>query len=115
MKKITLILGLLICSLSYAQDRSVQGLVLDGAYEENPLAFANVTVKGLDITAETSLEGNFELHLLEGNYTLVVDFTGYEPLEIENVMVEGADIELGPVVLNALKPDIDLVANSEGQ
>ena len=113
MKIVALIFGLLISSISFAQGTSIQGTVLDGAFNKEALAFAQVKVKGLNLTAETSLDGAFELNLLEGKYTLVIDFIGYEPIEIEEVVVSNHPVILNPVVLNSLKRTNDLASTSD--
>jgi len=115
MRKFTLLVGLLITGICFAQDINVEGTVLDGAYGEEPLAFANVQVKGLDINAETSMDGGFEFRLLEGNYTFIVDFVGYKPVEIEDVAVSGHKVILNPVVLKALKPGYDFASVANGE
>lgn len=115
MRKLTLLFVLLISSIGFAQDINVKGTVLDGAYGEEPLAFASVKVKGLDINAETSMDGAFEFRLLEGNYTFIVDFIGYNPVEIEDVVVTNNMVTLNPVVLRALKPGYDLVSAADGE
>ena len=55
----------------FAQDLTVNGKVLDGAFDNQPLAFANVKVKDLDISVETDIDGSYQLNLLKGRYTLV--------------------------------------------
>ena len=115
MKIFTLVFGLLISVIGFAQGVSIHGIVLDGDYNKEPLAFANVKVKGLDINAETSLEGTFELNLLEGKYTLVIDFIGYAPIEIEELVVSKTDVILNPIVLSGLKPTYDLASTSNEQ
>jgi hypothetical protein len=112
MKIFTLFFGLLISAIGFAQGTSIHGSVLDGDYNKEPLAFANVKVKGLDINAETSLDGTFELNLLEGKYILVIDFIGYAPIEIEEVVVSKTDVVLNPIVLSALKPTYDMASTS---
>ncbi len=112
MKILTLVLGLLVSAIGFAQGVKVQGSVLDGEFNKEPLAFANVKVKGLDINAETSLDGAFELNLLEGKYTLVIDFIGYSSIEIEEVVVLKTDVILNPVVLSTLKRAYDLASVS---
>ena len=112
MKIFTLVFGLLISAIGFAQGTSIHGSVLDGDYNKEPLAFANVKVKGLDINAETSLDGTFELNLLEGKYILVIDFIGYAPIEIEEVVVSKTDVVLNPIVLSALKPTYDMASTS---
>jgi len=110
MKFQTLIFCLLISVISFAQVSNIKGVVLDGEFNKEPLAFANVKVKGLDLNAETSLDGGFELNLLEGKYTLVIDFIGYHPIEIEEVVVSDTQITLEPVVLSALRQSYDLAS-----
>lgn len=114
-KKFVLICVLFSSFVGFSQDRSVQGTVLDGAFGDEPLAFASVSVKGIDIETQTSIDGSFELTLLEGNYTLIVDFIGYDPVEISHVAVANKNLILKPVVLKAARPSLDLVTASNGQ
>lgn len=116
MKNLIVFFGLFVCSLGFAQQRILEGMVLDGAFENEALGFASVSVKGLDISTETSLEGDFSLALVEGNYTLIIDFIGYAPVEIENVVVDANRVSLEPIVLNAIKPSsYDLAVNSNDE
>jgi hypothetical protein len=115
MKILTLVFGLLISSFAFAQGVSVQGSVLDGDFDKEPMAFANVKVKGLDINAETALDGAFKLNLLAGKYTLVIDFIGYAPMEIADVVVSNTEVILDPVVLSTLKRTYDLASTSDDQ
>jgi len=114
MKKLLIILVLFVTSLTYAQGISVSGNVMDGAYDGQPLAFANVKVKGLDIYAETDINGSFELNLLEGSYSLIVDFIGYEPIELEGIVVADKSLTIEPVVLEAKKLKADILLAAKG-
>lgn len=111
MKKIVFILGFLITSMTFAQTSIVEGNILDGELGEAPLAFASIQVKGLDIGTESDLDGSYELALLEGEYTFVIDFIGYKSIEIANVKVADKKVILSPVALQALRPSYDLVAS----
>ena len=113
MKILALVFALLISSVGFSQVVNVQGSVLDGDFNKEPLAFANVKVKGLAIDTETSLNGIFQLNLLKGKYTLVIDFIGYAPIEIKDVIVSKTDITLNPIVLSSLKRAYDVVSASE--
>lgn len=93
-----------------AQGTVIQGNVLDEVDTENPMAFATVKVKGLDITTETDINGNFELSLLEGEYVLIVDFIGYEPTILEPVRVAGERIKLESILLKSKRRSIDLAS-----
>ena len=115
MKILAVIIGLFISTLGFAQSLSIQGSVLDGAFDQEPLAFAHVRVQGLDIAAESQMDGSFELNLLEGKYTLIVDFIGYESVYIKDIEVSKSDLVLNPVVFNTRKRTYDLASTSKGQ
>lgn len=112
MKVLAVIFGLFISGMTFAQGIDVHGVVLDGAFEKEPLAFASVRVKDLDINVETRLDGTFKFNLLEGKYTFVVEFTGYAPFEIEEVVVSKSDVILNPIILSSLKRTYDLASTS---
>lgn len=115
MKNLLVILCLALGHFGFAQDMSINGKVLDGAYENQPLAFANITVEGLDISVETGLDGFYELPLLKGSYTLIFDFVGYRPIVMKNVILSNKNVQLAPVVLEAhkLTPDVLLAEKAE--
>ncbi len=113
MKKITLFLAFLICGFAMAQGINVKGNVLDGTGDNAPIAFASVKVKDLIISTETDMDGNYELSLLDGDYILIVEFIGYEPITIEHVIVDNEKILLDPVVLMAKRPSYDIAAIEE--
>ncbi len=69
------------------QNGTVSGTVLDGDMPNEALALADILVKGTDIACTTDIKGNFNLNLQPGSYTLVVNFIGYETVEIENIKV----------------------------
>lgn len=89
--------------MTFSQHGGIKGQVLDAEYNDQPLAFAEVKVQGLDIAVITDETGSFELDLAPGSYTLIVDFIGYEPLLIEEVEMGTQDLELDPVVLQSRK------------
>ena len=116
MKNIITALVFLITASAVAQQVDLKGQVLDSEFNNEPLAFANVKVKGLDLGAVSDENGYYSLALTPGSYTLEVEFIGYESQVISEVIVEAADLELDPVVLGArrMKKDIN-VALSEVQ
>lgn len=115
MKNLLILLCLAVGHFGFAQDMSINGKVLDGAYENNPLAFASITVEGLDISVETDLDGVYELSLLKGSYTLIFDFVGYKPIVMKNVIMSDKNLQLDPVVLEVhkLTPDVLLAEKAE--
>lgn len=113
MKKITFILAFFTTTFAFAQSVSVSGSVVDSGDSSDPIAFATVKVKGLDISTETDLEGNYELNLLQGEYVLMIDFIGYDPIVLNHVSVQNEKVILDPVVLKTLRPSFDLATIDE--
>ncbi len=85
MKQLLTLVLLVFSTLTFAQGTGfVIGTILDKELENNPLAFANVQVKGTDILSTTDLSGLFLIENLEaGDYTLTCNFVGYETKEIK--------------------------------
>ena len=84
-----------IFSLS-AQQASIIGKVTDKENNNDPLAFANVLIKGTTKGTTTDFDGLYEFNNIDpGTYILVFSFLGYETLEVPNVVVEaGKDTEV---------------------
>jgi hypothetical protein len=81
MKFKLLIVTILFSMFCMAQKATVTGLVLDKEYQDEPMAFANVTVKGTTRGTSTNENGKFTLSLDPGSYTIVIGFLGYKTLE----------------------------------
>lgn len=73
--------GFLICFLStsvlFAQQAHISGVLLDGATQQ-PLAFANVQIKGTTKGVMTDFDGNYKLTLPKGVCTVVFSNMGYD-------------------------------------
>ena len=91
---------ILFSSISFAQGTGlIVGNILDEASKNAPLAFANISVQGHDITATTNLSGHFLIEPLEeGRYTLNCSFAGYETKEIDVQVSYTAPAELHVVL-----------------
>ncbi|MDR1847824.1 MAG: TonB-dependent receptor [Bacteroidales bacterium] len=97
---------------------SIEGHVFDEQTKE-PIAFANILVKGMQKGTTSDLDGNFILRNLQpATYILKVSFVGYETIEKEVVVSAGktthAHIELktantllNPVVVSANRNEIN--------
>ena len=112
--KITLLsLFFLISATAFSQQVELKGQVLDSEFDNEPLAFANVKVRELDLEAVSDENGNYKLALIPGSYTLEVEFIGYETQLIRDIIVETSDLELDPVALGArrMKKDINVALN----
>jgi len=88
---------MLFATVGYAQNIGlIVGKVMDSEMKNEPLAFANMSVKGTSLEVQTDLTGLFVIENLEaGDYTLVCSFPGYETQEIK-VHVDA----LSPVEVN---------------
>jgi len=74
---------------------SVVGKLTDKEYNNEPLAFANVLIKGTTKGTTSDFDGLYEFNDLEvGNYTLIFSFVGYETQEIVVTIVSGKVTEV---------------------
>src|SRR4030042_4203932 len=106
---------LLLCSLlffistnlSFAQKYIIKGQIQDKVTKEN-LSYANVRLAGTARGTSANIEGNFELRLDEGTYTLIASFIGYKSdtaavnlksTSIVNFILTPITIELGEVTV----------------
>lgn len=83
----------------HAQKGSVSGKVIDGEFNE-PMAFANILVKGTTKGTTTDFDGKYQLDLDAGTYTLVFSFVGYQTKEITDVVITPNKDVIVEVVLN---------------
>ncbi len=68
---------------------SIVGLLTDKEFNNEPLAFANVIIKGQNTGTTSDFDGLYALEDLPvGTYTIIYSFVGYETVEIDNVVVE---------------------------
>jgi TonB-dependent receptor len=68
---------------------SIVGLLTDKEFNNEPLAFANVIIKGQNTGTTSDFDGLYALEDLPvGTYTIIYSFVGYETEEIDNITVE---------------------------
>jgi len=60
---------------------------MDSDYNE-PLPFANVSVKGTKNGATTDIDGKFEIKVAPGTYTVIFSFIGYTTIQLSEVIVK---------------------------
>ncbi|MBC73386.1 TonB-dependent receptor [Flagellimonas marinaquae] len=104
MKYFLLIFALLATSLSSAQQStgSIVGKLTDQEYNNEPLAFANVVIKGTTIGTTSDFDGLYEISgIAPGTYILVYSYLGYETVEIPNVTVEAGKVTSVDVPMSA--------------
>ena len=90
----TLLLSLLFASVSaLAQKGTIRGTLTDESTGEL-LMFANVVIEGTDplVGSQTDLDGNYELKIDPGTYTLTFSYVGYTDQKISDVVVTEGEI-----------------------
>ncbi len=89
MKRIFSILICLVSVISYSQEKgSIAGAVTDKETGNQPLPFANVTIKNTSKGTTSDFDGLYEITNIDpGTYTVVFSFVGYETLEVPEVKV----------------------------
>ena len=112
MKKFILLFILFTTVLSNAQSNStgsLEGMLTDKEYNNEPLAFANVLLKGTTIGTTSDFDGLYSFENIEpGTYTIIFSFVGYETQEINVDVVGGNPIELN-VIMSASAASLDEV------
>ncbi|GGK13458.1 hypothetical protein GCM10007962_04710 [Yeosuana aromativorans] len=84
MKSLFTLVLLAFSTLGFAQNTGiVVGKVTDNAVNNEPLIYANISIKGTAIEASTDMTGLFHIeNLADGDYTLICSFAGYETKEL---------------------------------
>lgn len=84
MKSLFTIVLLAFSTLGFTQNTGiVVGKVMDNDVSNEPLIYANISIKGTAVEASTDMTGLFHIeNLKDGDYTLVCSFTGYETKEL---------------------------------
>ena len=103
MKNILLIVAILFCSISFAQESSISGIVKDVESNNEPLVFAKVSIKETGTETITDENGHYKFEDIQaGEYTLVYSFVGYETIEKKITIANG----------NSLNESISLQAST---
>ena len=110
MRYLLLVLALFITSLTMGQSTgSIIGKLTDKEYNNEPLAFANVLIKGTTTGTTSDMDGLYELNELSpGEYTLIFSFVGYESQEVSTNVVAGKVTEVN-VPMGASAASLDEV------
>ncbi|WP_425234734.1 TonB-dependent receptor domain-containing protein [Ulvibacterium sp.] len=89
--------------LTEAQDTgSIVGKLTDKELNNEPLAFANVLLKGTTKGTTSDFDGLYEISGLDpGTYTIVFSYLGYETVEIPNIVVEAGKVTNVDVPMSA--------------
>jgi outer membrane receptor protein involved in Fe transport len=94
MKLKFLFFGLLFTIISFAQNSAkVSGIITDKDSKQ-PVSFVSISLKGLIANAESDINGNYEMALKPGTYTIVYAFIGYKTLEKEITVADNETLNL---------------------
>ncbi|HOZ50363.1 MAG TPA: TonB-dependent receptor [Chitinophagaceae bacterium] len=113
-----IILSILCFSKSFAHSGNIQGKIIDSKTKQ-PIEYALVKLPQLGLQTISNVAGVFTLNdLIDGEYTLAIDMTGYNQKEL-NVRIEShntiqLNIEMEPnsTQLKEVKIRTDQIANS---
>ena len=73
-----LFFAVLFSVLSWAQNATVKGQILDKEMKSEPLPYAAVVIKESKQNTATDENGNFSFSMPAGSYTLVISYLGSE-------------------------------------
>lgn len=90
MKKLFAQILFFFSAFAFAQETgTIAGALSDKEMNNEPLPFANVTVKNTSKGTTSDFDGLYKIeNIPTGTYTIVFSFIGYETVEIPNVKVE---------------------------
>ena len=86
---------LLFSSLVFSQNGIVRGTIIDSDFQD-PVPFANIIVKETGTGTTSDFDGNYEIYLEDGSYTLQFSYLGYKTVEISDIIIGGAE----PTIIN---------------
>ncbi|MFK5972586.1 MAG: TonB-dependent receptor [Flavobacteriaceae bacterium] len=81
---------------------SIVGKLIDMEVNDEPLAFANVLIKGTTKGATSDFDGLYEIANLEpGTYSIVFSYLGYKTIEIPRIEITAGKVTTVNVPMNA--------------
>ncbi len=100
----------LLTSISIAQSGSIVGKLTDKDYNDEPLPFVNIFLKGTNKGVTSDIDGLYSLdNVTPGTYTVVYSFVGYETVELPNVSVVADKVTNIDVPMSASAAALDEV------
>lgn len=105
MKYILIIVFLIsTATLSAQSTASIAGKLIDKEYNNEPLPFGNVLIKGTTIGTTSDIDGTYSFdNLNEGRYTLIYSFIGYQTQELEVSLTAGKKASI----------NVDMIASAD--
>jgi len=114
MKNIYIFLLLFFGSIivAFSQSGTLAGNIIDGEYNNEPMAFANVIVKGTTTGTTSDFDGKYQINLDPGSYTIIFSYVGYETKEISGVEIKAGQVFDLDVTLSANSLDEVVITTS---
>jgi len=112
--KLKLIVSAFIFSIvqfAYSQQGELTGKLIDSDFQD-PIAFANVLVKGTTTGTTSDFDGKYSLSLDVGSYTLSYSYLGYKTVEVTDIIVKAGEVTSVNVTLEPLAENLDEVVVS---
>ncbi len=113
--KLTALFAFLLCATaSLFGQGTISGKMIDEATGE-PLLFANILVIETSEGVATDLDGNYQLDLAEGTYTLRATYTGYQEKKIEGLEIKDGETTYLDIALGDAAVDlgVEIVVQAE--
>ena len=105
MKFIVVLFVLMISfSISAQETGSIKGKLTDKELNNEPMAFANVLIKGSTKGTTSDFDGLYEIdNLTPGTYTVEFSYLGYETINMPNIVIEEGKATVLNVAMGASK------------
>ena len=103
----------LSASMFSQNSSSINGQLVDGEFNNEPLAFGTISIKGTVNETTANLDGNYSFeNLSPGEYVLVYSFVGYETKE-RIVKVDSKKNTIVNVTMEAQRPTLNKLVTSK--
>ena len=107
MNKLFFTLLFFVTALMSAQNGTISGTVIDKDFNDDPVAFASIQVKGTTKGAQSDMDGKFSISIAPGTYTLLVSFAGMKKVEVPVTVEAGNTTSVTvPMTAEALLDDV---------
>lgn len=114
MRQFIFVFILLLSAISYSQNSSsINGQLIDLEFNNEPLAFGTISIKGTVNETTANLDGNYSFdNISPGEYVLIYSFIGYETKE-KIVQVASDKNVVVNVAMEAQRPSFTKLVSSE--
>ncbi|HEX8575174.1 MAG TPA: TonB-dependent receptor, partial [Flavobacterium sp.] len=92
----------------------MSGVISDKDLNNEPLAFANVMIKGTTIGTSTDSSGKYSVSAEAGNHILVISFIGYETVEVPVTVKANQTITVNKTIGSGSVKLEDIIVKSTG-